>query len=46
MVTHDPMAASYADRVVILRDGLVVGEVIGGGTAEIAAVLAQPGSAA
>ncbi|GLZ06352.1 ABC transporter ATP-binding protein [Actinomadura sp. NBRC 104412] len=26
MVTHDPVAASYADRVVFLRDGLVVGE--------------------
>jgi putative ABC transport system ATP-binding protein len=26
MVTHDPNAASYADRVVFLADGLVVGE--------------------
>ncbi|MEZ0074007.1 ABC transporter ATP-binding protein [Planotetraspora sp. GP83] len=26
MVTHDPMAASYADRVVFLRDGLLVSE--------------------
>ena len=26
MVTHDPAAASYADRVVFLRDGQVVGE--------------------
>lgn len=26
MVTHDPMAASYADRVVFLRDGLLVDE--------------------
>ena len=26
MVTHDPGAASYADRVVFLRDGLVVSE--------------------
>ena len=24
MVTHDPQAASYADRLVVLRDGLVV----------------------
>jgi len=24
MVTHDPVAASYADRVVFLRDGLIV----------------------
>jgi len=27
VVTHDPRAASYADRVVFLRDGLVVAEV-------------------
>jgi putative ABC transport system ATP-binding protein len=27
MVTHDPVAASYADRVVFLRDGLLVSEV-------------------
>jgi putative ABC transport system ATP-binding protein len=26
MVTHDPMAASYADRIVFLGDGKVVGE--------------------
>jgi putative ABC transport system ATP-binding protein len=26
MVTHDPVAASYADRVVFLADGLVCGE--------------------
>ena len=26
MVTHDPVAASYADRVVFLADGAVVGE--------------------
>ncbi|MEU4578047.1 ABC transporter ATP-binding protein [Nonomuraea sp. ATR24] len=27
MVTHDPMAASYADRVVFLRDGSLVTEI-------------------
>ncbi|WP_052809890.1 ABC transporter ATP-binding protein [Streptomonospora alba] len=27
MVTHDPMAASYADRVIFLRDGQLVDEV-------------------
>ena len=27
MVTHDPKAASYADRVVFLRDGQVVGRI-------------------
>ncbi|GAB3308654.1 ATP-binding cassette domain-containing protein [Epidermidibacterium keratini] len=26
MVTHDPIAASYADRVVLLRDGRIAGE--------------------
>jgi putative ABC transport system ATP-binding protein len=28
MVTHDPLAAAYADRVVLLADGRVVGELI------------------
>ena len=27
MVTHDPVAASYADRVVILADGRIVDEI-------------------
>ncbi|MEV4200939.1 ABC transporter ATP-binding protein [Micromonospora globbae] len=27
MVTHDPIAAAYADRVVLLADGRVVGEI-------------------
>ena len=27
MVTHDPLAAAYADRVVFLADGNVVGEI-------------------
>ena len=26
MVTHDPVAASYADRVVFLADGSIVSE--------------------
>ncbi|MGH1491043.1 MAG: ABC transporter ATP-binding protein, partial [Acidimicrobiales bacterium] len=26
MVTHDPVAASYADRVVFLADGRIAGE--------------------
>src|ERR1700729_2610353 len=38
MVTHDPHAATYADRVVFLADGRVVGELISP-TAEL--VLAQ-----
>ncbi|GAA2989575.1 ABC transporter ATP-binding protein [Streptosporangium longisporum] len=29
MVTHDPVAASYADRVIFLRDGLLVDELAG-----------------
>ncbi|MFI9363115.1 ABC transporter ATP-binding protein [Kitasatospora sp. NPDC053057] len=29
MVTHDPMAASYAQRVVFLADGRVTGELVG-----------------
>jgi putative ABC transport system ATP-binding protein len=28
MVTHDPIAASYADRVVLLADGRLAGEVV------------------
>ncbi|MEU5876914.1 ABC transporter ATP-binding protein [Spirillospora sp. NPDC047279] len=28
MVTHDPVAASYADRVVFLRDGGIVSEIL------------------
>ncbi|MFM1752970.1 MAG: hypothetical protein RL119_1932, partial [Actinomycetota bacterium] len=28
MVTHDPVAASYADRVVFLGDGKVVDELV------------------
>ena len=27
MVTHDPVAASYADRVLILADGNIVNEI-------------------
>jgi putative ABC transport system ATP-binding protein len=37
MVTHDPVAASYADRVVFLVDGHVHGEVTGASAGEIAA---------
>jgi putative ABC transport system ATP-binding protein len=32
MVTHDPRAASLADRVIFLRDGAIAGEVPGGDT--------------
>ncbi|NGO11975.1 ABC transporter ATP-binding protein [Streptomyces sp. HC44] len=37
MVTHDPVAASYADRVVLLVDGRVDGELAGASAEDIAA---------
>ncbi|MEU9166889.1 ABC transporter ATP-binding protein [Streptomyces sp. NPDC048420] len=37
MVTHDPVAASYADRVVLLVDGRVDGELTGASADDIAA---------
>ncbi|MEU3248324.1 MULTISPECIES: ABC transporter ATP-binding protein [unclassified Streptomyces] len=37
MVTHDPVAASCADRVVFLVDGRVSGELIGASAGDIAA---------
>ncbi|MEV7793217.1 ABC transporter ATP-binding protein [Streptomyces sp. NPDC087512] len=37
MVTHDPLAASWADRVVFLVDGRVHGELAGAPAGEIAA---------
>jgi len=39
MVTHDPVAASYADRVVFLVDGRVGGELTAPSAAEVAARL-------
>lgn len=41
MVTHDPSAASYADRVVLLADGRLAGELIHPSTEEVAAELAR-----
>jgi putative ABC transport system ATP-binding protein len=35
MVTHDPSAASYADRVVFLKDGVIVDELYGPSAAGI-----------
>ncbi|HEY7454964.1 MAG TPA: ABC transporter ATP-binding protein [Thermoleophilaceae bacterium] len=35
MVTHDPEAASYADRLVVLRDGLVVHDGDAGSTEQV-----------
>lgn len=39
MVTHDPVAASYADRVVFLADGRIVHEVDRSSAAEISGVM-------
>jgi putative ABC transport system ATP-binding protein len=36
MVTHDPVAAGYADRVLFLVDGRVSGELTGAGADTIA----------
>ncbi len=43
MVTHDPVAASYADRVVFLADGAVAHDVSAPGVGAIAKVLTQLG---
>jgi putative ABC transport system ATP-binding protein len=43
MVTHDPIAASYADRVVFLADGRVRGELLSPTAAEILDALKEPG---
>ncbi|MFE3033538.1 ABC transporter ATP-binding protein [Streptomyces canus] len=40
MVTHDPVAASYADRVVFLVDGRVNGELVGADAHDIATHMA------
>jgi putative ABC transport system ATP-binding protein len=40
MVTHDPLAASYADRVVFLADGQVVDELAGPTVESVAARMA------
>ena len=41
MVTHDPYAASYAERVVFLRDGQMVRQLKGGDRAAIMDVMAE-----
>ena len=43
MVTHDPVAASYADRVVFLADGVIAGDMPAPGVDEIAERLAHLG---
>ena len=42
MVTHDPVAASYADRVVFLADGRVNGELLAPAVTEILDALKAP----
>ena len=44
MVTHDPVAASYADRVVLMNDGALVGELDRPDTDTILAALAKLGA--
>ncbi|WP_436697846.1 ABC transporter ATP-binding protein [Nocardioides sp. BYT-33-1] len=41
MVTHDPLAASYADSVLFLEDGVVVGHLARGTAAQIAAAMSE-----
>jgi len=44
MVTHDPIAASYADRVVLLADGRLAGELHEPSTDDVLAVMPTLGS--
>jgi putative ABC transport system ATP-binding protein len=43
MVTHDPVAAGYADRVLLLADGRVVDELVRPTAAQVAACLSRLG---
>ncbi len=44
MVTHDPVAAAHADRVVFLADGAVVGSMAGGDAQAIASRMSSLGA--
>lgn len=44
MVTHDPVAASYADRVVLMNDGELVGELLEPTADSVLASLAKLGA--
>ncbi len=44
MVTHDPQAASYADRVLLLSDGVIAGEINHPTAQGVAEALAQLGA--
>ena len=41
MVTHDPRAASIADRILFIADGLIVKELVGGTPAEVLTVMGE-----
>lgn len=43
VVTHDPKVAAASDRVLFMRDGLLVDELVGGSVDEVAAALAALG---
>lgn len=43
MVTHDPLAASYADRVILIADGQIAGERVGASPDEILNALGSLG---
>jgi putative ABC transport system ATP-binding protein len=44
MVTHDPAAATYADRVILIADGQIAGTLEGSGVDEVADALAHLGA--
>jgi putative ABC transport system ATP-binding protein len=44
MVTHDPVAAAYADRVILLADGRLTGTLVAPSADEVAEQLAHLGS--
>jgi putative ABC transport system ATP-binding protein len=44
MVTHDPVAATYADRVVLIADGQIAGTLESAGVEEVADSLAHLGA--
>ena len=44
MVTHDPVAAAAADRVVLLKDGRLVGEILNPEVGQVSTALARLGA--